>query len=405
MSKDFNDFFKSMLDTQQDMMNSWKEIYAPKAEGQKGAFDPKLWENFMDMQKKYTGFLSDYMKDMPEMNPFDPKAFMAMGPWSDSQQSINDYFDKFKDYYNPLEMNKLFAPAVKDLFEKMIHANTYYMDLYQLWKELENANIDPVVEDLKDFIASLKEKYDMTFKDMVIPFFPKEFQDIMKNTQELMKNYSQKGEDFSAPWIDQYQTLRDLLVEGSLSDKEKLAEFFQLWKAQFDKTFGALILSPSLGMNKDVVEQQNKTFDAYMDMILLSVDFSTRIFAVQNENIDDIIEKYFEMTEKGSQPKSFNEFYKYCSDELEKTLGNYFNTPEYSKLLGQLSSVAMDYKMEAQKLSEKYLEETPLVTRSEMDSLYKTIYDLKKDIKAMKKKEEGKTASGKKAKTTTAKSK
>ena len=45
----------------------------------------------------------------------------------------------------------------------------------------------------------------------------------------------------------------------------------------------------------------------------------------------------------------------------------------------------MDYKIEMQKLTEKYLEETPLVTRSEMDSLYKTIYDLKKELRNAKK--------------------
>ena len=36
-------------------------------------------------------------------------------------------------------------------------------------------------------------------------------------------------------------------------------------------------------------------------------------------------------------------------------------------------------------MTEKYLEETPLVTRSEMDSLYKTIYDLKKELRNAKK--------------------
>lgn len=201
----------------------------------------------------------------------------------------------------------------------------------------------------------------------------------------MFKTYIDTSVDFYTPWTNNYTNLRDLFVEGMLDDKAKLGKFFELWREQFDKTFGVILLSPSFGINKELIEQQNKTFDTYVDMVLLGIDFITRILAVQNENIDDIIKKYFEMVEKGSQPKSFSEFYKYWAEELEHILESYFATPEYSNLLGQLSSVAMDYKIEMQKLTEKYLEETPLVTRSEMDSLYKTIYDLKKELRNAKK--------------------
>ena len=98
-----------------------------------------------------------------------------------------------------------------------------------------------------------------------------------------------------------------------------------------------------------------------------------------------MVQKYLEMTEEGIQPKTFNEFYTYWSNELEKIFDSYFATPEYTKLLGQLSTAAMEYRIEMQNLLERYLADTPIVTRSEINSLYKTIYDLKKEIKTMKK--------------------
>ena len=378
-----NDFLKNMVESQKNMMVMWQDMYKNMAHTNDDPYT-KAFGDFLEMQKNYMNFFSSFMQPTSNFGEM-PFPFMGMNQWNETQKSMNEYFDKFKQYYNPLEIGKTFSPAVKDVFEKMMNANTYYLNMYQLWRELENTNIKPATDEMKKFSAMLVEKYNPIFKDMVVPLLPQEFQPLIRNTFDLFKTYIDTSVDFYTPWTNNYTNLRDLFVEGMLDDKAKLGKFFELWREQFDKTFGVILLSPSFGINKELIEQQNKTFDTYVDMVLLGIDFITRILAVQNENIDDIIKKYFEMVEKGSQPKSFSEFYKYWAEELEHILESYFATPEYSNLLGQLSSVAMDYKIEMQKLTEKYLEETPLVTRSEMDSLYKTIYDLKKELRNAKK--------------------
>lgn len=419
-----NDFIKAMLETQKNMMNSWQDMYKnisastenpySKAmgdffdmqkkymdvfSGQKTgditklfadyfknpSFDPKAFEYFVDMQKNYMDQMTKYMEMMGVANQM-PFPFVDINKWAgESQESINQYFEKWREYYNPLEMGKAFTPAVKDLIEKMMQANTYYLNVYKFWKELENLQINPVAEEMKKYTSDLIKKYDVMFKDMVLPMLPQEFQSFAKDPLELFKTYVKTGSDFYAPWTENAKQLRDLFIEGVLADKTKLGEFFELWRSQFDKTFGAIILSPSFGLNKELIEQQSRAFDTFIDMVLLSADFTSRIFAVQNENLDEMVQKYLEMTEKGIQPKTFNEFYTYWSNELEKVFDSYFATPEYSKLLGQLSTAAMEYKIEVQKLIERYLADTPIVTRSEINSLYKTIYELKKELKAMKK--------------------
>lgn len=412
-----NDFFQAMMDSQKQMMDSWNELYKnvlnPEENPYKKsiddfyelqkqyidalstgntanmtklftdffknqALDPKAFEFFNDMQKYY-------MEMMKKYTPGTDFPFMNMDKWMSSQEGIHEYFDKVRKYYNPLEMGKAFTPVVKDLLENMMQANTYYLNIYKFWKELESFQLFPPMEDLKKYTSMLTEKYDIMFKEMVLPMLPKEFQSFAKDPMELAKLYMKTNGDFLEPWANNGKQLRDLFIEGVLNDKAKLGEFFELWKSQFDKTFGAILLSPSMGLNKELIEQQSKTFDTFIDLVLLSADFTSRIYAVQNENMDDMVRKYFEMAEQNTQPKTFHEFFTYWSNELERIFDSYFATPEYSKLLGQLSSVAMDYKIEMQKLVEKYLTDTPIVTRTEINSLYKTIYDLKKEVKTLKK--------------------
>ncbi len=412
-----NDFFKMMTDSQKQMMDAWHEMYKNVLNPEDNPYK-KSMDDFFEFQKQYadaltngnTSNMTKLFTDFFKNQAFDPKAFeffndmqkyfmemmkkytpgadfpfMNMDQWMTSQEGIHEYFDKVRKYYNPLEMGKAFTPVVKDLLENIMQANTYYLNIYKFWRELENVRLFPPMEDLQKYVSMIAEKYDIMFKEMVLPMLPKEFQSLAKDPMELVKVYMKTSNDFWEPWVSSGKQLRDLFIEGVLNDKTKLGEFFELWKNQFDKTFGAILLSPSVGLNKELIEQQSKTFEAFIDLILLSADFTSGIYAVQNENLDDMIKKYFEMAEQNTQPKTFHEFFIYWSNELEKIFDSYFATPEYSKLLGQLSSVAMDYKMEMQKLVEKYLSDTPIVTRSEINSLYKTIYELKKEVKALKK--------------------
>lgn len=418
-----NIFLKTMMDAQKNMVDSWQNMYKntvekndnPFAKGMQDffdmqknimnsmlgknqedmtqiftnyfknpSFDPKMFENFLDMQSK---FVESYMKYVPKMedltkqSPFSDFQKFA----TDTQQNINAYFQQLKEVYNPFEMRRVFGLESNNLLEKMMEANGYYFNIYKFWKDLEENNKIPGVENLKEYVSALSKKYDVVFKDMVLPMLPKEFQIFATRPTELFETFMEKSNNFFMPWMSNFPVMRDLFMEGILTDKTKLAELLEVWKEQYDKTFATLLRTPGFGQNKDLIEQQNKAVETYIEMLLLSSDFMTRIYSVQQDNIDDMLEKYLKLVEEGTQPKTFNEFYAYWSHELENVFDAYFSTPEYAKILGNLSSVAMNYKIEMQNLIEKYLEDTPIVTKSEVKSLYKTVYELKKEVKALKK--------------------
>lgn len=432
-----NDFLKSMLDAQSNMLSSWGKMYSdmvnkdnPYAktiesflelqkkyvEALSGntpfdpikfysdyfkspTFDPKAFEFFTTIQKAYMDQLSQMQKGFPgfnfsAQNPFqfpdmtkwtDMANWADMTKWTEGMGSLNEYFDKFKQNFNSMEFRKMFEPATLELIDKMSRANTYYLNLYKFWKDIEKTNVKPTADELKKFASELTQKYEIAFNDMVVPFLPEQLQTLVKQPVDLIKKYYETTTNFYAPWIDNADELQELFVEGISGDSSKLSDFFGLVRDHFNKTFGAVLTSPSIGLNKRLVEQQSKTFDTMLNMLIISSDLSSRICAVQNEHVGSIIEKYFNLVENGTEAKSFNDFAEYWTSEIEKVYESYFATEEYAKLLGQLSTTAMEYKIEMNKLMEHYLEDTPIVTRSEMDSFYKTVYDLKKEIKALRK--------------------
>ena len=95
--------------------------------------------------------------------------------------------------------------------------------------------------------------------------------------------------------------------------------------------------------------------------------------------MEDVAVGVAQKIEKG---ESFDSIVKVYQDWLMKgdeKFSSLFNSDEYSKLMTEVSSLQSKIKMEIDKQMEKmFFVNLPVATRTEMDEVYKNIYDLKK---------------------------
>jgi hypothetical protein len=62
-----------------------------------------------------------------------------------------------------------------------------------------------------------------------------------------------------------------------------------------------------------------------------------------------------------------------------------FSTEEYSKLQSKVLDASVNFKKEYDKLLEKQLEFLPFPSKSDMDGVYQTLDDLKREVRDLKK--------------------
>jgi len=72
--------------------------------------------------------------------------------------------------------------------------------------------------------------------------------------------------------------------------------------------------------------------------------------------------------------------------EADELLTELFGTESFSKLKGEVLNLSMDIKTYFEKQMEKYLEFFPVAKTSELEEVYKTIHDLKKQVKSLEQK-------------------
>jgi hypothetical protein len=117
-----------------------------------------------------------------------------------------------------------------------------------------------------------------------------------------------------------------------------------------------------------------------------NVEYRHVIYVTGLRAMEKVIETIAEkIRSNGDGISGFNEFLDLWIDVNEKTYLEVFQTEQFSKLQGEVLESSLSLRKHFFKLMELYLYDFPIALRSEMDDLYKTIYDLRKKVKGLEK--------------------
>lgn len=284
-----------------------------------------------------------------------------------------------------MDLDKFMAPFTREVFEKMQNSQKLYLACYEQWQRFNNEVIKPGTSDYKKNLDSLIEQFNKMFMDNLIPLLPKEFQSLIFDSQSYINTYFKSLENFIGPWAYAYQNIADIAIEGIFEDPMKLSDTLKQWKSAYDQTFGVLVKSPVVGSSREILEQNNKAIDAMIEMLVSISEFITMTSSVGYKHSKEVFSEYAESIENGEKPKTFKEFYDMWSKHVEDAIEEYFYTDEFSKLIAKTSDSAMVFKIEYDKVIEKALAGLPIVTISDVDSVYEKVYELRREIRELQK--------------------
>ena len=390
------DAWKKMFSNSQKMMNEWMESFSnltnPKVEKEedknKDSFDFNSYQDWMAFQQKWYENWQEMIKGMnPQNISFD-------SPYNTWMGMMNNY--------NPFDAGKYMVPFNMEVFEKIQNSQKLYLAAYDQWKKFNDQFIKPGSADYKKNMDMAVEQFNKMFINNFIPLLPRELQGLMTDTQSYFNTYFNYLDNFLGPWSHAYKDIADISMESIFEDPMKLSDALKQWKEAYDKTFGILVKSPVVGSSREMLEQNNKAIDAMIEMLVSVSEFITRSSTVGYKYSKEVFKEYAESLEKGGEAKSFKEFYNMWSKQVEDAIEAYFYTEEFTKLIAKTADSAMIFKIEYDKLIEKALADLPIVTISQVDNVYKNVYELRREVRKLKKdleqlKESGKDNGSKKA--------
>ena len=164
-----------------------------------------------------------------------------------------------------------------------------------------------------------------------------------------------------------------------------LLELTNLYWDAFERTFGSLLQAPGLGLTRELNEKIARGFDRWLDYRRASADYQTKLADAWAATFEQLIRTMADLAEKGQTITSIRELLLMWGQIADRVFIQTFQTDEYVQIQGQFLNAAMAYRIQQREIMEIALKSYDLPTRSEVDEAHRNIYELRKEIKALKK--------------------
>lgn len=302
--------------------------------------------------------------------------------WMETSKKVQE---SLADFGVPLETVRETVSAATDTTSKLFSSSNVYVKLSELWLPLMQALQEKAVtmESYKDLLDPQKYKEVMdTIFGLSSPEAMTAFYD---QAVKMLQTLGTSTAGFTGPWTDAFQrSMKTMpqLVEGR---PESLMHIFHNMFNAFDSTFGKVFHVPAVGKDREKITLLLRTFDDLAVNMAKNIEYHHLIYATGLTAMEKVIEALAWKIKGGEEISSFDQFFDLWIDLTEKTYLDLFQKEEFSRIQGELLESTLTVRKHFFKLMELYLYDFPIALRSEMDDLYKTIYDLKKKVKGLEK--------------------
>ena len=217
---------------------------------------------------------------------------------------------------------------------------------------------------------------------------PGSLSDMAEDTKALWQSYAKEWAPLLQPWLSSaiQATGTGHLGEMMLGGSEGISRFLMMEQDEFPAApFGGLAEIPSVGLAREHQAKILRAFDAYVDMRKVMLEFNKLTVGALNQAMESLMETLIEKGKQGEKIESVRELNRLWLDTADDVFTKMYASEEYLKAQHQLSKTGMTYKIRQQDVVEMVLKGMNLPTRSELDDAYKTLYELRKEVKSLRK--------------------
>ncbi|MBU3736005.1 MAG: hypothetical protein FGM62_03425 [Methylobacterium sp.] len=274
------------------------------------------------------------------------------------------------------------SDAVRDTLTRAFGSSNAFQKLYEMWQPLIKA-IQAKAGDPEALKQQLDPAAVKAMVDRLFNFDGDALAEFQKQVSQMTQQFDSNAEHFGKPWAaaaTQNLQLFPQFVEGH---PEALMKMFHNAFGAFESTFGRSFHVPAVGKDREKMELVSRCIDDMTVYLSKNAEFQHAMYLTGLEATEKVVAALALKVEEGQDVSRFDDFFDLWIDVHEKTFYATFQTSEYARLKGELLEAGLNARKHYFKLMEIQLFDLPIALRSEMDDLYKTLYDLRKKVKRL----------------------
>ncbi|PSO71573.1 MAG: class III poly(R)-hydroxyalkanoic acid synthase subunit PhaE [Cyanobacteria bacterium SW_5_48_44] len=243
---------------------------------------------------------------------------------------------------------------------------------FNAWKD-----ISPKVEAGEDW-QQLLSKYTEQIRKQVGTF--------TQNTTELWQLYIQHMQKFSQLWASSMWASVAPMSKTATGTSEPWIELNNIyWNLLYEESFGSLMGSPFLGPTREFNRKLMGAFDAWTNLYRASVDYQAVLAEIQVRSFKKLMQELVSLAEQGEKVENWKQFQQLGSRIADGVFQEALSYERNLKIRGKYLNALNTYQLHQQEVMELWMKKMNMPLRSEVDEVHQSIYELRKEVKALKK--------------------
>ena len=380
------EYWSKIAQAAQDPAEFWKNIMAavPGADAWMQAM-PEMPNPMEQLQKLFNGVQNpmDFWKNVPGVNawaqlPQMPnvmdmfKNIPGMDAWTQALNSMPNPMEQWtKLAQDPMAFWKNMPGA--DAWTKFLPTTVPGMDVYAKMQELWKGLQDPTT-----FVQTFQDKYTDLMQSAIQGFLPAGMGQLFAQPKQLMDSLVALYRYLFGPWM---QIDEGILSRVAAGDTKAYIEFFKQFQDKYSETFQKLFNMMGMGVNREANGDVMHLVDTMFQALYATGELVALINDTWQESGKKLVTSYQNAIAEGKTIATYRDFYNLWFKETEGALEALFDTDEFAKTFGNFADVWCQWTIANNKVIERTLSQLPIPTKTDMESLYKTVYELRKAVR------------------------
>ncbi len=352
------------------------------------------WNNFMNQQNSmfnqmnnsWSSMFNNPMLKNNSFNLFNPLHGMSANSVNQKiNDNLNDWATQMKEFSKMMsnayeEWAKQFHTATtSDAFKGMTSLQDHMSKFFELWVPMFKSMSDKTFNS-KIFSDNLNMDKYKEFMDSFFKFMPDENQKMMQQMNHQFIEFIKNIAENSGNSINSFsKQLFNLDSSNSNNPYSNIWEMYSNWKNAMNEAVSPLTKLVENNQYYNNAIDWSGLSDMMASFQLKNSELQYMIYQNGIKVMNKLSEKISEKIKSGNSIDSIVGLYHDWMMLGDETFTELFNSDTYSKLMTEVSSLQMKIKNQMDQIMEKtYFINLPLATRTEMDEVYKNIYDLRK---------------------------
>jgi hypothetical protein len=335
--------FKQMTDLNQNMMNAYSNFGKPANE---------VNANFSNMNQAWTNIYENFMHTMN--NTFNNLSSTMKGGLNK-----NVFEQMFQSQNVMLKMQEFYAP-----FQKAMQTGQFNMDTFK--KMMDPAEYKKNMENM--FAGMMPQNNMKEFFDM----YTSQIHGMFGNSQNMTKEMRDNMENMMKSFPQLFN-----------ADMSKMMNMYNQMSDNMQKTMAPFVKMMAPGKDKERIEAGFETMDKMAIYQIKNAQLQYLMLTTGQKAVESTMEMVTEKFKNQTEITSFNKFFQEWVNLNEGAFVELFNSDEFSALKAEVTSLSLAIKKDLETQFESQMAVYPFVFKSDMNEVYQSIHDLKKQVKTL----------------------